>query len=235
MQEIWDDYVNHMYQQDSKQRESAIKLLENNYKKYFPKDKNARVLDIGYGRGEMLTCMKDGGGYLHYEGVDISKSTFNFCKSIGLQCALTDDVKKWLSSSNNRYEMITLLSVIQYIKKEEVVPYLNQIYQSLKPGGVFIIQAPNAQSPDSAHYLHHDIMSEVFFSEASLGQVLSAAGFTDISFYGFEASLSTGVKGFIKRGIRRLYWESVRLTRAINNNINPRILNPMIYAVARKE
>ena len=53
-----------------------------NYLKHFPQPAAAsRVLDIGIGRGEMLTCMKDWG--FAYRGVDISPSTAaTYCRSI---------------------------------------------------------------------------------------------------------------------------------------------------------
>ena len=77
MKEIFEDYVSAF--DEKKQADSKIRNFERNYKKYFPADKNSKVLDIGIGMGEMLQCMKNW-GYMNYLGIDISPSIIKHCK-----------------------------------------------------------------------------------------------------------------------------------------------------------
>ena len=58
MKDIFYSYVENAFG-EYKQAEFKFKQFKNNYSQFFPIDKNARLLDIGIGRGEMLTCMKD--------------------------------------------------------------------------------------------------------------------------------------------------------------------------------
>ena len=233
MKEIWDNYVEHSFG-EQEQAIFKFKQFENNYRKYFPKDKNVPVLDVGVGRGEMLSCMK-AWGYVNYQGVDISSSTVDFCKSLKLPCLLVDDVRIWLRQHGNYFGTITLLDVLEHIKKEEVLSYLQELRNGLLPGGVLLIQVPNAQASDSNLHFFNDITHQTVYTEHSFKQVLLAAGFNNISFYGFEETTSKGLRRLVKIGLRSLLWRWVRFSRAINGNLNPDILNPVFFAVARKE
>jgi len=60
MQEIFDSYVENSFGEE-KQAVFKFKQFEINYKEYFPVNQDARVLDIGIGRGEMLSCYEKWG------------------------------------------------------------------------------------------------------------------------------------------------------------------------------
>jgi 2-polyprenyl-3-methyl-5-hydroxy-6-metoxy-1,4-benzoquinol methylase len=232
MKDIFDTYVENTFG-DHKQADFKIKQFEINYRPFFPKEKRAQLLDIGIGRGEMLTCMKEW-GYANYLGVDISPSTVKFCKQLGLNCVLTNDTFEWLADKDSTYDVITLLDVLEHFKKEDVIPFLRCLYKAIKPDGKIIIQVPNLQAPDSQLHRYNDFTHQIGFIENSLRQVLIASGISNISFQGFEEIITNTYKAKIKFIIRMLYWKYCRLVRRINTNLNPEILNPVFFVVCTK-
>jgi len=232
MKEIFDHYIETSFG-ELKQAEFKFDQFNFNYKQYFIVNKNNRVLDIGIGRGEMLTCMKNW-DYVNYLGLDISPSTVSFCKSIGLNCELTDDTIKWLDENKNEFSIITLLDVLEHFKKNQIVTVLKSIHSALNADGFVIIQVPNLQAPDGQLHRYNDITHEIGFVEHSLTQVLRASGFDILEFKGFEGFCQPGFKISIIKLLRTLYWIYCRFTRKISDNLNPQILNPVMFVVAKK-
>ena len=103
MQEIFEKYIENSFDSNH-QANFKFSQFELNYKKYFNKSVSLNALDIGVGRGEMLSCMKKWGH--NYHGIDISPSTVNFCKKLDLSCELVDDTEFWLNNHQNQFDMI---------------------------------------------------------------------------------------------------------------------------------
>lgn len=232
MKDFFENYVENTFGAYEQAR-FKFRQFEINYKKYFPAEKSVRVLDIGIGRGEMLTCMKEW-GYDNSLGVDISPSTVTFCKSLGLPCELTDDTIKWLSLHERNFAVITLLDVLEHVNKNDTVAFLRAIRNSLQDDGLVIIQVPNLQAPDGQLHQYNDFTHEVGYVEHSLLQVLLTAGFHNIQFNGFEDESPMKWKQLIKGTLRALYWRYVKLIRRLTGNLNPAILHPVFFAIVRK-
>ncbi len=233
MREILDSYVNNSFGLPL-QSESKIRHFEYNYRHLFPENLNAKMLDIGVGLGEMLTCMRDW-GYQDYIGIDISPSTINFCKSLGLNCQQVEDSANFLLEHSQQYDVITLLDVLEHIKKEDVINFLKALQTALRPGGLLIIQVPNLQSPDGYLHRYNDITHEFGYIEHSLAQVLITAGFKNFQFKGFEEFVIGSARENKLKLFRSIYWYFVHKLREINGNINPKILNPVFSAFVLKE
>lgn len=231
MKEIFDNYVETSFD-GLEQAYFKFHQFKLNYLKYFPKDVSSKVLDIGIGRGEMLTCMRDWD--YAYHGVDISPSTVKFCQSIQLSCEVTDDTSSWLQARGEEYALITCLDVLEHVPRDQTIQFLRSIRHSLVAGGVAIIQVPNLQSPYG--YLHHfnDFTHVSGFVEHSLAQVLMAAGFKKFEMHGFEEIYLKTFKQNIVKVLRWGFRNIVRFLRKINSNPNPNILDPILYVVAYK-
>lgn len=233
MKEIFDEYIDTTFG-EYKQADFKFRQFEYNYKKLFPEDKNAKVLDIGAGRGEMLTSMKNW-GYENYLGIDITHSTVDFCQSLGLNCEYTDNTDEWLQRHPEEFDTITLLDVIEHIQKHETFNFLESIRNSLKPGGTLIIQTPNLQAPDGQLHRYNDFTHEFGYTETSLAQVLRSSGFNNFYFRGFEEFVKDNFSEKKKKFYRKYYWKYVRWTRKITFNKNPKILHPVFAAIVTKE
>ena len=233
MKDIFDTYVANAFG-DGGQDSGKLRQFEMNYRRILPSDFDADLLDIGIGRGEMLTCMRNW-GYTRFRGIDISPSTIAFCSSIGLPCEQVADTTSWLQEHVESFDCITLLDVLEHIPKEQTIPLLRALKDSLRGNGVAIVQVPNMQAPDSQLHRYNCFTHEVGYIEHSLRQVLQVAGFSTIAFGGFEDSVSHSVRGRARLVLRRLLWSLVRFLRRVNGNLNPAILHPVFYALAVKQ
>ena len=230
MKEIFDHYVETSFKGSD---QAIFKFIQfnNNYRTFFPQDKSKPVLDIGIGRGEMMSCMRDWG--YDYKGVDISPSTVKYCQKLGLNCLVVDDTEAWLIQNLGKFSLITCLDVLEHVPRDQTIGFLRAVRAALTKDGHAIIQVPNLQSPFG--YLHHfnDFTHISGFVQHSLAQVLLAAGFTEMKFYGFEEIYKTGAKQRVQKILRWWYHKAVRFLRALNSNPNPDILAPVMYAIAR--
>jgi len=232
MEEIIDNYVETSFD-GMEQATPKFKQFDENYKQYFPKNTDAKVLDVGIGRGEMLSSMKRW-GYTNYLGVDISKSTVAYCKKLELNAEHVEDSAAWLREHANQFEVITLLDVLEHIPRPQVISFLKDLKTALAPGGRLIIQVPNLQAPDGQLHRYNDFTHESGFIENSLQQVLLAAEFTDFEFHGFEVLVRGRLIDYVAKFFRAIYWFKTRIVRKLNTNLSPKILNPVFYAVVKK-
>ncbi len=231
-QEYFENYVEHAFG-DHKQADFKINQIMYNYTRFFPDDLDSKILDIGIGRGEMLTVFNNL-GYRNYLGVDISPSTVSFCKNIGLNCTQIQNTENYLIERHGQFDLITLCDVLEHIEKNKVIEFVKSINTALKNNGIIIIQIPNMQSPDPALHRYNDMTHEIGFTEHSLNQLLMLAGFSDIKFYPYEIIIGSNLKNIIRTFVRGTYLNFVRLRRLINGDLNPKILSPVFFAVARK-
>ncbi len=231
MASIYDNYLDTAFD-EHKQADFKIKQFEKNYWKFFPKNRDAAILDIGPGRGEMLTCLKNR-GYNNIKAIDISSSIVTFCTQMGYECELVNNTTFYLKQHQQKYDLITLCDVLEHVPKGDVLELLHSVKEALTEDGVAIFQVPNMQSPHAHLYFHYDFTHEVGYTEHSLNQILKTAGFSNVELYGFEY-LNNSIKSKIHAVIRAIYWRVLFISRKINGNLPHKILHPVFYAVVKK-
>lgn len=232
MSQFYDKYIETSFG-ERKQAEFKFDQFNINYRSYFPADKEARILDIGPGRGEMLECIQRW-GYQNYLGIDISPDVIEFCRSLNYKCELVPDTVLWLKEHKESFDLITLLDVLEHIPRSQTLTFLAAVKDSLRIGGTLIIQVPNLESPEG--YLTHfaDFTHEVGFTEHSMRQVLAMSGFTNFTIKGFEGYIMNNWKKYLARFLRGIYWKGIRFSRMISNNLVPNIMDTVFFAVIRK-
>ena len=230
MNEFFEDYIQTVFG-DNVQAAFKFRQFEQNYRHLFPSRMDVPMLDIGIGRGEMLSCMKNW-GYISFRGVDISPSTVAFCSSLGLPCERVENTIDWLTEHRGCFALVTLLDVLEHIPKTETIAFLAALRGALASGGKLIVQVPNMQAPESQLHRYNDFTHETGFTENSLRQVLVTAGYSSVSLSGFEDSVAQTFREKVRLMLRPLYWRLVRRIRKLNGNLSPSILHPVFYAVA---
>jgi 2-polyprenyl-3-methyl-5-hydroxy-6-metoxy-1,4-benzoquinol methylase len=230
-QVFFDHYIEHAFGA-YEQSQTKIRDFECNYALVLPSDRSARILDIGIGRGEFLTLLTSR-GHSNFLGIDISPDAVKFCQSIELPCTLVDDPLQYLTSRGQSFSFISMLDVLEHIPKNKALEYAMCVRNALTEGGTLLVQVPNMQSPDPALHRYNDMTHEIGFVEHSLTQLLQGAGFNRVEFFPFEPH-GKGFRHGLKLFLRRLYHAEVRLRRRINGDLNPAILTPVFFAVARQ-
>ena len=146
-----------------------------------PRDKNARILDIGCGFGQMLLRLRDD-GYQNISGIDIGDESVDFCRSQKLQVEKIKSIAEFASSHEGGYDLILMSHVLEHIPKDEIINTLSSIRSMLAQGGIFIVMVPNAQSATGVYWMYEDFTHHLLFTAGSLRYALLSAGFEKIEF-----------------------------------------------------
>ena len=211
-----------------------VKEFEVNYRKFFPEDKTANVLDIGIGNGEMLYCMKNW-GYTNYEGIDISQSTIKACQARDLNCQLVKDTNKFLSQNPNKYAVISLIHVIEHISKEDILILIANCRKALKGNGVLIIETPNMASYDNTFMRYNDFTHVTGYTSASLAQMLNICGFKKMEIFGTNIIFLPTISNKILKVLNKIHSIIRRIERKISGLQSPTVMELFLLAVTYNE
>lgn len=162
----------------------GLEWLADNYGTLLPSDRNARVLDIGCGMGELLFFLKER-GYARLEGVDVSAHLVEYCRQlVGCTVHCTGDLEGFLGARQGQFDMIYLGDVIEHFPKPALFPILDGIRQALRPGGFLLVRTNNAAGVAGMYLRYTSLTHELCFNERSLRKVLETAGFKTIKVFG---------------------------------------------------
>lgn len=201
--------------------------------RHLPKDRNAKILDIGCGYGCFLYHLQKE-GYENAIGVDTSSEQVELARKLGVRNVECEDLMQYLGKNSKQFDAITAFDVVEHFRKEELLPLLDAIFLALKPGGIFIMQSPNADGPFGCRYRYYDFTHELAFTKTSASQVLSAVGFRTIAVYPTDPVCH----GFIST-CRWLLWQALRFILGLYLAIETgcfrgHILTQNLLAVAKK-
>lgn len=136
-------------------------------KGYLPKDKNAKILDIGAGRGFFYFSLKKA-GYTKAHAVD-RFPTFKECKK--------GDITKKLPFKDKSFDIVISRDIAEHILDSE--KFFNEQHRILKPGGIIIVMTPNAQYMSLGAF-YEDYTHVRPFTPKSLFEALQMHNFTNI-------------------------------------------------------
>jgi len=137
------------------------------------------ILDIGSGRGWMLSDLRKRYGFKKTVGIQVSRPAVEFSRNkLGLEIFDRDLLEADFGRS--RFDIATLWHVLEHVRHPQET--IRRIHELLNPGGVLVIEVPNFDSwtcawtlpywlgLDPAHHL-------TFFTPSSLVSLLERNGF----------------------------------------------------------
>jgi 2-polyprenyl-3-methyl-5-hydroxy-6-metoxy-1,4-benzoquinol methylase len=140
------------------------------------KIKNARVLDIGCGRGLLLRAFQQNG--CDVTGTEFSDGACRFAREI-LRLPVRVGLLPELNFPANSFDVVVMWHVLEHVSDPR--PMVAEVARILRPGGLFLVAVPNFGSPEArltkVGWFHLDTPRHLsHHTRASLSQILAAAG-----------------------------------------------------------
>ena len=173
----------------------------------FPRKKDAAIVDLGCGHGAFLyACMQE--GYRNAVGVDRSPEQVAEAKRLGIAGVIEGDLMEYLRGlPDDSQDVVICFDVIEHFTKEELLPFIDQVFRVLKKDGVWVLHIPNGESPFGMMMLAWDFTHEISFTRTSIAQLLISSGFSQVSCEE-DAPVPHGVKS----GARWMLWKMIRMS-----------------------
>lgn len=120
-----------------------LKIQKSFIKKLISREQisNQKILDAGYGSGEIITLYKDNDNSVI--GTELSSDNINKYQSLHDSPSVKCDVH-YLPFKNNIFEVINFTDLLEHLENPQSA--LNEISRLLKPGGLLVMSTPNSQS-----------------------------------------------------------------------------------------
>lgn len=182
--------------------------------RYFPEDRDSRILDLGCGAGAMLHFARLG-GYHALRGIDASPEQVASAKRLGLDCVERGDALAALrTAAAQSVDVIVAFDLLEHLTKDEVVDFIDTAHRALADDGRIILHLPNAESPFVGAVLYGDFTHQLAFTRHSLEQLTHAAGFRRIECHEVRP-LPHGIKSSIRWALWPVFRLMLRAANAI--------------------
>ncbi len=158
---------------------------DQHFGRLIPQALDARILDAGCGRGGLVYWLNQR-GYHRAEGIDVSAEQVETARSVGIANVQQADLRSYLAPRTQCYDALILRDVIEHFTREEIIEVLELSRGALRPGGVVIVQVPNAESPFFGRIRYGDFTHELAFTQSSVAQLFNVIGFEDLRMYPTE-------------------------------------------------
>ena len=155
-----------------------IKQRQTVYLKYFENCQN--VLDIGCGRGEFLSLLKEND--ITAKGIDINEDMILYCKKNDLDVQKTDVFTYLQSIEDQSLDGIFLAQVIEHLQPAELIALIKLSYDKLQCGSHFVAETINPVCISAHEWFHMDLSHVKLIHPRTIEFLLESIKFRDIKF-----------------------------------------------------
>jgi 2-polyprenyl-3-methyl-5-hydroxy-6-metoxy-1,4-benzoquinol methylase len=150
------------------------------YRDILPTNKNAKILDVGYGDGWfMAACLSL--GYTNVCGAQFNIDKKAYIKDWGVTLyRIEKDIADLLREHPDEFDFIHMSHVIEHVPKYSLLWIVDTIYRALAVDGVLYLRTPNMEGPTALSSFYVTLSHEYGFAGANLISLLSICGFDDI-------------------------------------------------------
>jgi len=191
-----------------------LPMLQKLVRQHFPPDLNAVILELASGHGALIHVARYM-GYRNLHGVDGSPEQVAAARRLGIEGVTQGDVLEALSKQPDRaLDCVVAFDLIEHFTKDELIGLVDEVCRVLRPGGLWIIHTPNAESPFGNRMLFGDFTHELAFTRTSLSQLLLSSGFSKIRCYE-DQPIPHGVKSTVRYALWKVFRNLLRLYVAV--------------------
>jgi len=104
---------------------------------------DVRIFDFGCGSGRYMKLFAMNVPKENIIGTDINWSSLSQAHKCGFNCVLLSIADSILPFDNECFDVVFSSNVIEHIPRDLYLKYLEEIHRVLKPGGIFVVGAPN--------------------------------------------------------------------------------------------
>ncbi len=187
-QKKYENYSNHLTNIQGEENESYQRVRSGLFRELepmLPADRNQVILEIGIGFGHILSLLLEK-GYRNIYAADLSKDLIDFVQQKfqkKLKGAFWCDGKDILGSNPDMFDIVILYDVIEHIPHDKLETFMLNLHRSLSDGGKAVIRTPNMALPLAAFSRYIDFTHTIGFTEFSIRQLMTAAGFSSINIF----------------------------------------------------
>ncbi len=160
-----------------------IKKRQSIFLEYFKNCKN--VLDIGCGRGEFLSLLKENG--IGAKGVDLNEDMVLFCQKNGLDVKETHALTYLGSLEDKSLDGVFSGQVVEHFQSTELIDLVKLCYDKMKYGTYFIVETINPLCLSVfAMSFYMDLSHVKPVHPETIKFILESVGFREIQFKFFS-------------------------------------------------
>ena len=138
----------------------------------------APVLDIGCGRGEFLTLLRETG--VEARGIDVDAEMVTYCREEGLEVERADALSHLASLEDDSLGGIFCAHVLEHLSPPALFRLLELAVAKLRPEGVFAAETPNPLSLVALANFSADLSHDRPLHPATLSFPARQAGFRNV-------------------------------------------------------
>ena len=138
-----------------------------------------RVLDVGCGRGEFLSLLRDEG--IPAYGVDVDEGMVEACRAQGLEVVCDDALHHVGELAPGAVDGVFSSQVVEHLSTAELMALLDAVYRKLDRGGVVAVETPNPESLFVfSSFFYVDLTHVRPIHPEAMAWALGATGFVDV-------------------------------------------------------
>jgi 2-polyprenyl-3-methyl-5-hydroxy-6-metoxy-1,4-benzoquinol methylase len=201
---------------------------------HFPSARQAAILDLGCGHGALLYFARRA-GYTNVSGIDGSPAQIEAARRLEIDGVKAGEILPMLRAAPaNSLDAVIAYDVIEHLTKDELIDVTDEVFRTLKPGGRWIVHAPNGLSPFCGVMAYGDLTHEMAFTPESLTQLFLSGGFKSATFHEDPPAVR-GPKSFVRAVLWRLIRQIYRAALVIETGMTDyRVFTINLTAVAMK-
>lgn len=175
-----------------------FEFYQDNYVDIMPNNKTAEILDVGFGFGWFMIFAKLN-GFINLHGIEYNIEQVKNIEKIGFNGEKINDLKEYLKTNPESYDLIHLSNVIEHFPKYDLIEIFDLIHSCLKPGGKVIVVVPNIASWRGNYIRYLVLGHEIGFTEISLKQLFDVTNFSIMNIFSSRIRFKLRIKNILQK------------------------------------